>query len=137
MFNTTLTRYIYLFPMPNIIHPLKNISATDMRKRQTSAMPNASPAKIDISSIAEHKTQAVQATTAENFETAFIAQMLQFSGLADALTIGGGEMMQSFTQFYLEELAQDISKNGGFGIADKISSYIDMKEKDYGELGRL
>ncbi len=75
--------------------------------------------------------------TAREFEAAFIAQMLQFSGLAKALTTGGGKSVESFTQFYLEELAKDITNNGGFGIADKISAYIKMKEDDYGELGRL
>ncbi len=75
--------------------------------------------------------------TAREFETVFIAQMLQFSGLAKALTTGGGESVESFTQFYLEELARDITNNGGFGIADKIANYMKMKEESHGELGRL
>ncbi|PHS37759.1 MAG: hypothetical protein COA91_09360 [Robiginitomaculum sp.] len=75
--------------------------------------------------------------TAREFETAFIAQMLQFSGLAKALTTGGGKSVESFTQFYLEELAKDITNNGGFGIADKIASYMRAKEESHGELGRL
>ena len=75
--------------------------------------------------------------TALEFETIFIAQMLQFSGLAKALTTGGGKSVESFTQFYLEELAKDITDNGGFGIADKIASYMKMREENHGELGRL
>jgi len=75
--------------------------------------------------------------SAREFEAAFIAQMLQFSGLADALTSGGGKSVESFTQFYLEELAKDITNNGGFGIAEKISAYITQKEDNNGELGRL
>jgi Rod binding domain-containing protein len=81
------------------------------------------------------KNSAAQA--ALEFEAAFIAQMLQFSGLAKALTAAGGQSVESFTQFYIEELAKDITNNGGFGIADKISAYIKTKEETYGELGQL
>ncbi len=84
-----------------------------------------------------NQAREIQEKTATEFETAFIAQMLQFSGLAKALTVGGGAAVESFTQFYLEELAKDISNNGGFGIAEKISAYMEMKEDTHGELGRL
>lgn len=86
---------------------------------------------------ARKTTHETARETAKSFETAFIAQMLQFSGLAKALTTGGGEAVESYTQFYLEELAKDISNNGGFGIAAKISTYIETKEETHGELGRL
>jgi len=76
-------------------------------------------------------------TSAKEFETAFIAQMLQYSGLADALTSSGGEDMQSFSQFYLEALAKKISDNGGLGIAEKIYTHIKNKEGSHDELGRL
>ncbi len=75
--------------------------------------------------------------TAQKFESAFIAQMLQYSGLGKALTSSGGEDMQSFSQFYLEALAEKISESGGFGIADKIYAHIKNKEENYDELGKL
>jgi len=83
------------------------------------------------------KAQVNAQTSAKEFEAAFIAQMLQYSGLADALTSNGGEDMQSFSQFYLEALAKKITDNGGFGIAEKIYSHIKNKEGSHDELGRL
>ncbi len=75
--------------------------------------------------------------SAKEFEAAFIAQMLQYSGLADALTSSGGEDLQSFSQFYLEALAEKISENGGFGIAKSIYTHIQNKRGSNDELGQL
>ena len=72
------------------------------------------------------KDQAKQ--TAQDFEESFIAQMLKFSGLDKALTSGGGEGVEEFAQFYLEELAAEITEKGGFGLTHKIESYIKMKD---------
>ncbi len=94
-------------------------------------------AKTDLPRPPTTDDQDVIQKTAREFETAFIAQMLQFSGLGKALTTGGGKSVESFTQFYLEELAKDITNNGGFGIADKIAAYMNLKEDNNGELGRL
>ena len=100
---------------------------------------NIPSAQLDAQTHAHTKpvNQDKAATSAREFETAFIAQMLQYSGLADALTSSGGEDMQSFSQFYLEALAQKISENGGFGIAEKIYAHIKNKEDNHDELGRL
>ena len=75
--------------------------------------------------------------TGKEFETAFIAQMLQFSGLAKALTMGGGEAANSFTHFYLQTLAEDVVAQGGFGISQQITDYIIDKEENHGELGSI
>ena len=75
--------------------------------------------------------------TAKKFEASFIAQMLNHSGLAKALTAAGGEDVASFSQFYMESIAEDITEDGGFGIAEKIYNYIEKKGGDYGDLGRL
>jgi len=56
---------------------------------------------------------------AVDFETAFIGQMLKFSGFGDALVKGGGEDVAAFTDFYIERFSEKISENGGFGLADK------------------
>lgn len=55
---------------------------------------------------------------AEEFEAAFIGQMLKFSGFAEALTKGGGEDVAAFTDFYIESFAEKIVDQGGFGLAD-------------------
>ena len=118
--------------MIDIIHSLGPFGAQEV---QASSVRGK---EISNSNVRAQKTAGETAEeTAKSFEAAFIAQMLQFSGLAKALTIGGGEAVESFTQFYLEELAKDITNNGGFGIADKISAYIKTKEETHGELGRL
>lgn len=75
---------------------------------------------------------------AKEFEAAFIAQMLTYSGMAKALTSGGGEDVASFSQFYMESIAKDLTDKGGFGIAEKIYTHIEKKkESSDGDLGRL
>lgn len=75
---------------------------------------------------------------AKEFEASFIAQMLTYSGMAKALTSGGGEDVASFSQFYMESIAKDLTDKGGFGIAEKIYTHIEKKkEGDSGDLGRL
>ncbi len=58
--------------------------------------------------------------TAEKFEASFIAQMLKHGGLAKALTTTGGKDTEAFTTFYIEQLANKVVDNGGFGLADNI-----------------
>ncbi len=54
---------------------------------------------------------------AQDFEAAYIAQMLTFSGLDKALMAGGGEEVSAFTSFYIESFAEQIAEKGGFGLA--------------------
>ncbi len=61
---------------------------------------------------------------AQEFETAYIAQMLTFSGLDDALMAGGGEDVSAFTSFYIQNFAEKISENGGFGLAEKFYDHM-------------
>ncbi len=64
---------------------------------------------------------------AQEFEAAYITQMLSFSGLGDALIKNGGGDMEAFTSFYLEALAADITEKGGFGLAEIF--YDDLLKK--------
>lgn len=57
---------------------------------------------------------------AKRFEQSFIAQMLTYSGLADSLTSGDGKGAEAFTTFYIDQLAERLSDQGGFGLADTI-----------------
>jgi len=80
----------------------------------------------------ETPNEAELREAAENFETAFIAQMLKFSGLTEALTSGGGEGVAAFTDFYIESFAEDIVEGGGFGLADKFYEKLKLQTQDVG-----
>ena len=98
----------------------------------------AAPTSVQKNSTVEDAPRdEVAWATAKKFEASFIAQMLNHSGLAKALTAAGGEDVASFSQFYMESIAEDITEDGGFGIAEKIYNYIEKKGGDYGDLGRL
>lgn len=64
---------------------------------------------------------------AEDFEAAFISQMLKFSGLGEALTKGGGEGVAAFTDFYIQNYAEKIVEKGGFGLADRFYNKLAAK----------
>lgn len=68
---------------------------------------------------------------AKDFETAFIAQMLTHSGLAESLTSGEGKMASAFGSFYVEQLASRMADQGGIGMADSIYKQLER----YGEAG--
>ena len=66
---------------------------------------------------------ATQAATeaASDFEALFIAQMLEYSGLSKAFTLNGGEGVEAFSRFMIEQLAQDMTAQGGFGLTEAIT----------------
>jgi Rod binding domain-containing protein len=66
----------------------------------------------------EQKKEMELRQSAQDFEAAYIAQMLTFSGLDKALTSGGGEEVAAFTSFYIESFADQIAEKGGFGLAE-------------------
>lgn len=68
---------------------------------------------------------------AKDFETAFIAQMLTHSGLAESLTSGEGKMAAAFGSFYVEQLAERMADQGGIGMADSIYKQLER----YGQVG--
>lgn len=92
------------------------LSSLASRSAQTEAGLNASQQNES------HEAEIHQA--ASDFETAFIAQMLTFSGLDKALTLGGGEDVSAFSSFYIESLAAQISDEGGFGLAEKFYTQL-------------
>lgn len=71
---------------------------------------------------------------AQDFETAFITQMLTFSGLGKALTLGGGEAVSAFAGFYIESFAEKMTEAGGLGLADqfytKLLTASELTEED-------
>ncbi len=83
---------------------------------------------------------------AQDFEAAYISQMLTFSGLDKALMAGGGEEVSAFTSFYIENFAEQIAEKGGFGLAQDFydrmiklggSSTEHNEESDNVDFGKL
>lgn len=74
---------------------------------------------------------------AKKFEAAFISQMLTYTGFAEALTKSGGEDVAGFSQFYMESIAEDITKNGGFGLAEQIYAHMEKRGGNNDDLGRM
>ena len=68
---------------------------------------------------AEDEDQKLMQKSRE-FEAVFIGQMLTFSGLDKALTMGGGSDASAFTGMYIQQFAEQIADKGGFGLAEKI-----------------
>jgi Rod binding domain-containing protein len=66
--------------------------------------------------------------TAESFEAVFIAQMLQLSGLAKAVSANGGFGGEAFASLLVEQYAAKLVKRGGFGISEKV--YEQLRDKE-------
>lgn len=112
------------------------------------AAPLANPASSAPSSAetiykdgkAEPSDAAIK-QAAEEFEAAFITQVLIHSGLGKALTMNGGEQMQAFSSFYLEAIAKDMAAQGGLGLAqtfyDKMKTDIDTQGASNDDHGHI
>jgi len=59
---------------------------------------------------------------AESFEAVFLNQMLQpmFDGLETDGPFGGGHTEKIFRSMFVDEVAKEIAKAGGIGIADQV-----------------
>ena len=55
---------------------------------------------------------------AAEFEAAFVRQMLQYAGFAEAFGADSGASSEAMSSFLLDHLATEISKQGAFGLAD-------------------
>jgi len=93
--------------------------------RTTALMEEAARSRLDVieNSKISGEDPAIRAA-AEDFEAAFISQMLKFSGLGKALTTGGGEDVAAFTDFYIQNYAEKIVESGNFERAYTIKSQI-------------
>lgn len=60
--------------------------------------------------------------TAEEFEAAFLSQMLKpmFEGLSTEGPFGGGEAEATWRSFMLDAMARQTVKAGGVGLADTV-----------------
>ncbi|MEM7728179.1 MAG: hypothetical protein AAF311_02775 [Pseudomonadota bacterium] len=67
---------------------------------------------------------------AQDFEAAFIAQMLTHSGFGDAISSGEGSMGSAFNTFYIEQIADRIAESGGLGMMDAIYGQLEQYDAD-------
>lgn len=65
---------------------------------------------------------------AREFESVFIAQMLNYSGLAKAISSEGGFGSDAFSGMLLEQYANHMVEGGGFGLADHIYEQLVTRE---------
>ncbi len=75
---------------------------------------------LDVRAPAETVDDAALRESAKAFEAAFIKQMLDTAGFADAFGSGGSATTESFASFVLQEIAEDMADQGGFGLAEDI-----------------
>lgn len=85
-----------------------------------SPLSNQSAIKMPNAPEATGHQDALMKETARKFEAAFIKQMLDYSGMSDALGTEGNATTESFASFVLEKVADDMVAQGGFGLADQI-----------------
>ena len=70
--------------------------------------------------------------TAEEFEAAFLSQMLKpmFEGLSTDGPFGGGEAEGTWRSFMIDAMAKKTVKAGGIGLADSVmAEMIKMQEQ--------
>lgn len=92
---------------------------------------NASPVNIapvqGADPLAENREEDLRAA-AEDFEAAFVRQMLEHAGFAEAFGTGQGPSADALSSFLLDHLANDVVKNGSFGLAEKFHEYLSVRE---------
>jgi len=67
---------------------------------------------------------------AREFESVFVAQMLKYSGLEKAISGQGGFGGEAYSGLLLEQYANKIVQNGGFGLTEHI--YEQLLEREGG-----
>lgn len=80
------------------------------------------PTALSVSSPKEAAPKQAEGeihAAAEEFETVFVKQMLQYAGLADAFGMDADSSVAPFADFILERVASDLVEKGGFGLADQ------------------
>lgn len=80
-------------------------------------------------------TDAVR-DTARDLERAFVQEMLQHAGLAEAFAGEGGPVTDAFSGFLLEAVATQMVEDGGFGLAERFYEHLRQDTDQLTEAGR-
>lgn len=92
------------------------------------ALHRPSGAKIDTE---RTYTDVAARKAAEQFESLFISQMFQHmsSGLKTDGPFGGGHAESMYNSMLYEKYGDQMSKNGGIGIADQVYSQLMQQQE--------
>ncbi|MEE2690774.1 MAG: rod-binding protein [Pseudomonadota bacterium] len=89
--------------------------------------PVKAPAPLEPRRPAGAERDAEMMRNAKAFEATFVAQMLQHSGLTEALSSNGGFGGEAFSSLLVEQYAEKLVDKGGFGLAEKIYEQLQAK----------
>ena len=65
---------------------------------------------------------------AQQFEAAFLAEMLKYTGLnATSDTFGGGAGEEAFASFLTDEYARLLAQRGGIGLAEQVFELLKQR----------
>ncbi|RFB04728.1 hypothetical protein [Parvularcula marina] len=85
------------------------------------SIPSSAAAQTQAASssepVVDEAREAQLRASAQEFEGVFIRQMLQYAGLAEAFG-AEGQTADAFSTFLLDHLAEKITEQGGFGLAE-------------------
>ena len=95
--------------------PLTNIAPFPAALRSHSGVPAESGERIEKAA-------------ADELATAFLAEMLSFAGLNDAISARSGFGGEAMSGFLLQEYAEKIVDRGGFGLSAMILSNLETAE---------
>lgn len=62
--------------------------------------------------------------SAREFEAAFVQQMLQYAGFAEAFGSNEGVATDAFSSYVLQHIAEEIASRGDFGLAEKFYAQL-------------
>ena len=116
---------------------MTDLAAIPLIGRTQTLEPSSFSANSESIDSVESARDAELRKSAQDFEAAFIGQMLKFSGLGDALVKGGGEDVAAFTDFYIEKFAEELSENGGLGLQEKFYQKLKLQNAATDQAGRL
>ncbi|SDW89891.1 rod-binding protein [Roseicitreum antarcticum] len=94
--------------------------------------PNAIPSAVPLAAAQSPRSHDAVRRVAEEFETAFLTEMLKASGLGKPLEGfgGGGTGEAQFSSFMVEGYAEAIRKSGGLGLSETIFRALVREEAD-------
>jgi peptidoglycan hydrolase FlgJ len=85
----------------------------------------------DASNVPATKEQDAQLrATAKEFEAAFLAEMLKYTGVnAVSEDFGGGYGEDAFSSLLTQEYAQILARSGGIGLAEQIFESLKQRSE--------